>query len=99
MVEPSAFCRRFFYFLVYILPPCRPGCSHTSIGTTIKLSKEEKVMAKRCPECGEMKLYLDCMECDDRYCCGDVAKRIKQEEDDDRRKENNVRHEAQTADH
>ena len=56
-------------------------------------------MAKLCPECGEMKLYLDCMECDDRYCCGDVAKRIKQEEDDDRRKENNARHEAQTADH
>lgn len=56
-------------------------------------------MAKRCRECGEMKLYLDCMECDDRYCCGDMAKRIKQEEDDDRRKENNARHEAKTADH
>ena len=65
----------------------------------ISYLKEEKVMAKRCRECGEMKLYLDCMECDDRYCCGDMAKRIKQEEDDDRRKENNARHEAKTADH
>ena len=31
-------------------------------------------MAKRCPETGEMKLYLDCMECEDRYQCGGSAR-------------------------
>lgn len=30
-------------------------------------------MARQCPLDGEPKLYLDCMECEDRHQCGGMA--------------------------
>lgn len=30
-------------------------------------------MAKQCPVCGEPKLYLDCLECEDRHQCSGMA--------------------------
>lgn len=36
-------------------------------------------MARQCPVCGEPKLYLDCMECENRYQCDGIAKSIQKE--------------------
>lgn len=51
-------------------------------------------MAKRCPESGEMKLYLDCLECENRHRCGDVAKRSEAKEAE--RKTRNEKGDRQT---
>lgn len=37
-------------------------------------------MARQCPIYGELKLYLDCIECEDRYQCDGTAKSSKPEE-------------------
>lgn len=37
-------------------------------------------MAKQCPVCGEPKLYLDCLECEDRHQCDGTARNSNKEE-------------------
>lgn len=37
-------------------------------------------MARKCPDTGEVVLYLDCVECEDRHHCGDMAGSTKKEE-------------------
>lgn len=31
-------------------------------------------MARQCPVCGKLKLYLDCLECEDKYLCDATKK-------------------------
>ena len=47
--------------------------------------KEEKAMAKRCPEDGKIKLYLDCMECEGKNQCRGKAKSSNKDKNSNRK--------------